>query len=189
MTCDGPFRVLGGLVLLTGIALYGCNSGKPSADLEPSDELKRILGADTIAVLTSANEVETYRIDHESYLPEKRKREGERINGFLVTRKGETQGSAFAAKLRTILLQDSAYNGDRAKCFDPGVAYRFKSGERTVEVAICFMCNNLDVRPNLKNQGEFLEIGGFSKSVRAQLLALTKEAFPDDSEIQAIAEK
>jgi hypothetical protein len=178
------FRAVLGMALIGGFVILGCSSDKPSADLE------RMLGTDTIAVLTNADEVETFRIDSKSFYPDKRDLKGERIDGFLVIRKGKSQGPDFAERMRALLFRGSSYKEGRAICFEPGVAYRFKQGEMSVDVLICFMCDNVDIQPNTKdNYGTEIQLADLTRKARAVLLALTKEAFSDDVEIQAIAEK
>jgi hypothetical protein len=172
-----------GLALVGGLAVIGCSS-------KPSSELERMVGSDVIAIISNSDEVETFRIDPESiWKPEKKALEGMRIDGFLVISNGKTQDSAFAAKLRAILLQDETYKKPSAKCFDPGVAYRFKHGERSADVAICFMCNDMDSQPNRKHNTTGDQLADFTREARAALLALTKEAFPDDAEIQALGDQ
>jgi hypothetical protein len=69
----------------------------------------------------------------------------------------------------------------------PGVAYRVWAGDRALEVLVCFKCD--DLWPHVAGEPGTLEreLLAFD-SVRPELLALTKEAFPDDPQIQALPE-
>ena len=69
---------------------------------------------------------------------------------------------------------------------NPGVAYRIWSGKQCVEVIICFHCNQMII--TAKNaKGEivrrtYTEI----VTMRSRLIALSKDAFPKDAEIQGL---
>lgn len=101
--------------------------------------------------------------------------------------KGRVPGQQFASRLAAILLAEHTYGIAATDCFDPGVAYRLWKGDRSVDVLICFHCNNLDVRPNRKAESAGGQLADFGQStVRTELLKLTKEAFPDDRDIQSL---
>ena len=177
------FRAAGGLALVAAVIIVGCSS-------KSSQELEGMVGTDTITTIRNSEEVETFRIESKSYFPEHRDPEGERINGFLVIRKGQTQRAEFGKRLRAILLRDSSYKESGAKCFEPGVVYRFNHDNKSVDVLICFMCDNVDIQPNSKHQaGIDVQLAGLTKEARNELLKLTKEAFSDDPEIQAIEDR
>ena len=79
--------------------------------------------------------------------------------------------------------------------FEPGVAFRVWSGLKSVDVILCFHCDQLGVvenNPNVpeRNIGGRLNarmnvLGDFNPA-REQLLALTKEAFASDDAVQAV---
>ena len=79
---------------------------------------------------------------------------------------------------------------NRKKCgLAPGVAYRFWRGNEAVEVLVCFQCDVLwphvmgsDASRPSRDYKDF-------DSVRPELLALTREAFPHDAEIRGLPER
>lgn len=55
---------------------------------------------------------------------------------------------AIAKKFADRLLDPDTYgHNDSAMCFHPGHALRFERGADSVDVVICFKCENLDIRP------------------------------------------
>ena len=84
-------------------------------------------------------------------------------------------------KLRALLGQSSSYGGGKRCGMRPGVLVRFHRGSHSVLVKLCFECNVLSIAP----PGEISSIPSFD-AVRAQLVRLVQEAFPDDAEIQGL---
>ncbi len=81
------------------------------------------------------------------------------------------------------------------QCYiEPAVAFRVWKGQQFTDTVICFKCNQLAVLEHNETApkrsiggwltGRFNVAGDFI--ARPQLLALTKEAFPDDSAVQSI---
>src|SRR5262249_50693304 len=132
-----------------------------------------------------ADTVEPFRVDFLSIYEDKPEHEGKpRIGGFVITASGKPLGKEFAQKLSAILLEAATYQEASAKCFEPGVAFRLRADQRSAEVLICFMCNDINVRPNRKGNRDASQLADFGQPVRVRLLKLTKEAFPDDEQIQ-----
>jgi hypothetical protein len=108
------------------------------------------------------------------------------IGGYPILATGKEQGSDFAARLLKILRSDGV-TPNRKKCgLEPGVAYRIWSGDKALEVLVCFKCDVL--WPHVVGEEGTLphhEWKDFDP-VRSELLALTKEAFPEDAEIQGL---
>jgi hypothetical protein len=144
-----------------------------------SEVVAKRLGEKTVGILQGADRVEVFRIN-----PEKEGKEAgkNRIGGYAVTATGKEQDKVFAGKLAGVLLQGRTYSGQSFKCFDPGVAYRIWKGKESVEVAICFACENLRI-------GDAFGSFGGAKGNWAAMVKVAKEAFPDDKEIQGLPEK
>jgi hypothetical protein len=107
------------------------------------------------------------------------------IEGYPILATGKEKDQAFAARLASILLGKNVTQNEKKCGLQPGVAYRLWKDDRAVEVLVCFNCNVLwphVVGEKWKEQ-LWSEWQDFD-TVRADLLALTKEAFPDDKEIQ-----
>jgi len=186
-------RAVVGLSFVLALLTLGCSrkTGSPQSDPpKPVSKMERMVGEETVAILVNAEQVETYRLDSMQILGRQNDKLGRlAIDRFAVTGKGTVQGPEFAKKMVAILLPDSSYSEWSAKCFWPGVAFRFKRGDEHVDVAICFKCDDVDIQPNLQNNKVGFQLADFTSGARRALLALTKEAFPDDAEIQAIAER
>lgn len=168
------------LVLLPWVFLLGCGGGKGRLDWL------------TRGVLAGATKVEAFRIDAKNgpeTSPEDRRRvEGERRIGYwLITAQGRDQGKEFADKLAGILLDDKNYSDTFADCFEPGVAFRVWKGQESVDVVICFHCDNIYCGPPKPVEMENASL--WDSPARARLVRLAKEAFPDDKDIQALEEK
>jgi len=136
------------------------------------------------AILHDANRVEVFRVGEEEDPHAENT-----IGGYPILATGKTQGPDFAARLSKI-LQSSSVTQNRKKCgLQPGVAYRLWSGDRAVEVLVCFKCDVL--WPHVvgeQSANPHHEWQDFDP-VRPELLALTKEAFPEDAKIQSLPER
>lgn len=98
--------------------------------------------------------------------------------------KVSVRDSHFAAHLGAIVLKPKQFS--KLCIFEPAVNFRVWKNQQFVDTTICFHCSELYITqsdPKLRNIP--IEAGDFD-SVRPTLLALTKEAFPDDSSIQSI---
>jgi hypothetical protein len=110
------------------------------------------------------------------------------IGGYPILAVGKEQGPDFAARLGKVLRSWSVAPSSKKCIFEPGVAFRVWSGDRALEVLVCFKCD--DLWPHVVGEpGELHgEVLAFD-AVRADLVALAKEAFPDDPKIQALPAK
>jgi hypothetical protein len=133
------------------------------------------------SILRNADRVEVFRVA--PIRP--RTSTGDTIGGYPTLAVGKEQGSEFAARLSTALRRWGV-TWTSEKCgLLPSVAYRVWAGDQALEVLVCFKCD--DFWPRVVGKVDPLEnkLLAFD-SVRPELLALTKEAFPDDPTIQAI---
>jgi hypothetical protein len=178
------------LLLPACLAVSLCIAAE-DAEKTPSKKAQEFLGDKTIAILQGATRVETFRVDADSSKPG-----ANRVGGYAITATGKEQDKEFTAKLAGVLLDDGAYFGVQAQCFDPGVAFRLWKNKESVEVVICFHCSNLklgarDAKGKVFDETENLKVGGFggADGSYGRLVKLAKEAFPDDKDIQALKEK
>ena len=78
---------------------------------------------------------------------------------------------------------------NRKECgLEPGVAFRIADGKNTVDVLICFKCDVLGYVVGGANEVPTSQYQDFDP-VRAELVALTKEAFPNDADIRELADE
>lgn len=135
-------------------------------------------------ILKGATRVEVFRVSPQQTKDSK----VQAIGGYPILSTGKEQDQAFARRLAEILLGNGVTQNAKKCRLEPGVAYRLWKEKQAVEVLVCFKCDEL--WPHVvgtSNKGSFMEWQDFDP-VRARLLALSKEAFPDDKEIQALPE-
>jgi hypothetical protein len=145
----------------------------------------RKLGDHTISILRGADHVETFRLDDTG--------EGDwmgskEIRQFPPTGRGRTQSRAFANRLSRLVLDPRTYAGpDDSTClFNPGVAYRAWRGRECVEVIVCFHCTEMVITTK-DEQGHPTHAAHTQFAfTRAAFVALAKETFPSDKEIQSL---
>jgi hypothetical protein len=167
-----------------------------------SAQISKSLPEGTKNVLRGASKVQVFRLKAEEInQPVKRLPTEENIDGHLVTGRGAEQGKAFAGRLARTLLDEKLYSQGFSDCFEPGVVFRVWSGDKTVDVMICFKCNNLYCGPPVKQPPwpqENISFAGdwpagartlIESKMRGLLVGLAKEAFPADKEIQSLKAK
>ena len=93
-------------------------------------------------------------------------------------------------RLQQVLLDESSYAWRNDLLCSPtyGVLFTARSKtDQSVQIAICFRCGQIGVFNGADGNGKRMnrkdELGGFG---RATLLALTKQLFPDDAELQGL---
>jgi hypothetical protein len=152
---------------------------------EPPEKVKERLGEKATAILAKATKVEAFRIES----GRTDKAGDDYIAGYPITAKGKKLDEAFARKMTKALFDEKTYEGLSARCFQPGVAFRVWSGKEAVEVIICFRCTNFEALLMGENkEGDEVEQYGFGPGLEP-FLALAREAFPDDGEIQGLKSK
>lgn len=133
------------------------------------------------SILRRGDRVEVFRVS-----PKRAEEPGSKtIGGYPIISVGNEQGPDFAARLGTVLRSWGVANSSKKCAFEPGVAFRVWRGDRALEVLVCFKCD--DLWPHVVGESgtlseEWLEFD----AVRPDLVALAKEAFPDDPAIQAL---
>ena len=138
-----------------------------------AQEPGREIGARGTAVLRSADRVETFRLDDGGY--------GDNV-------KQGTSGDVIAAKLSRAVLDPRTFIGpnDNTCEINPGVAFRAWRGQECVEVILCFHCQQMLVTTRNAQGKETHSAYTELALTREKFLALAKEAFPVDKEIQSL---
>ena len=170
-------------------ACLGCDRSAPPKLHLPSyqvgqPKLRDIMSKAGTAILNGATRVEVFRV-----APEKAQKPAKgAIEGYPILAKGKDQDKAFAAKLRAILLGDGVTQNAKKCGLQPGVAFRLWSGDKAVDLLVCFNCDVLWPHVMGDNaDAPWHEWQDFD-AVRADLAALARQALPDDQEIQKLAE-
>jgi hypothetical protein len=68
----------------------------------------------------------------------------------------------------------------------PGVGFRLWSADRSVDLLLCFNCDQIEIGPIPGRRGWSSRGHGDIDAARAAFVALAKEALPDVPEIAAI---
>ena len=150
-----------------------------------------VLDAKTEAILNNADRVETFLLQGSD---EDEDASGKLAAAYasphyledrLVVSTGPTQGRAFAGLLRAALVQGTS-EPDIAQCFMPGVGFRVWKGQAHTDISVCFTCQGIeivtkDAKQTVLHQS-LTELG----ASRPALLALSKQAFPQDKQLAAV---
>ena len=137
-----------------------------------------------LATLKAATRVETFRVDPGYGLGTNKTQ----IGGYGISSTGKEQGKEFASKLSAILLKPETYFFEKAKrcMFQPGVAYRLWKDQDAVEVVVCFSCDEIEVFVK-DGAGKITHYSGEDfDNARAGMVALARQAFPNDKEVQSL---
>jgi hypothetical protein len=94
-------------------------------------------------------------------------------------------------KIKNLMRSPSSYRWDvGSSCIpDYGVLLIFRSGQRTVRVAICFKCELLAVFEGEDDNGKVVSEDRIFSPMRPQLVTIAKSLFPNDKKIQGLKEK
>lgn len=137
--------------------------------------------ANVAAIFNGATKVEGFRL----FANGEEKPVG-KTTDFSYFSKSALQDRRFAARLGAIVLNPKTYPwpGQSTKqCeFDPAVAFRIWKNKKFVDTTICFHCSQLIVAESNSE----MQLGGDFDVERSSLLALTKEAFANDSNVQSL---
>ncbi len=161
------------------------------------DRTPLVLDAKTQAILSGADRVETFRLAGGGDEEELTGAEQAALHGphpqyfenYSVMDVGQPQGKPFAASLQKALSQVSGAV-DGAQCFDPGVGFRVWKAKAHVDVCVCFYCSGIQITtpytsPESIRQNPYHQPTMLGES-RPALLALSKEAFPQDARLAAL---
>jgi len=142
-------------------------------------------GTEGLATVSGATKAEAFRVgEYSKDRKEGKKKDGkESVGGYLVKGKAHKVDKDQLAKFTKVFKNPETYRFDVAKAciFGPGVIVRFTKGDSRVEVLLCFSCKELAIYVDGKETG-FEDFDG----AKTELVALVKEIFPDDKEIQSL---
>jgi hypothetical protein len=166
-------------VFALALAASACSSSEPTARVSAL-----LGGAESVSVLrdgTAAVRREAFRLDGAG------RRDGAsdgfRIHGWPVLAGPADVDPATAASLAGVLLADGTYEWDMSKAceFMPGLAIRQTRGTHTVDVLVCFSCDEVGFWTNGARSGvEDMD------SRRADLVAIARKLFPGDAKFRAL---
>lgn len=149
----------------------------------------RQIGSRGVTIFDGADRVETFRLDDGGYGDHmKEGTSGDEIADYPITFQGRTLGPAFAADLSRAVQDPRTFMGPNdVSCeINPGIAFRVWRGRECVEVIICFHCQQMLVTTEDAKGRVLYSAYTEITFTRAKFLALAKEAFPMDKEIQSL---
>ncbi len=133
------------------------------------------------SILRKGTRIEVFRVSPK-YSPE---RTDGTVGGYPILSTGTPSGPEFATRLATALRSWGVSKGSNKGSFEPAVAFRVWDGDRALDVLLCFDTDELWAHvvgdPSASND-DLLDFA----PVRAELVALVKEAFPDNAKIQGL---
>lgn len=184
-------------VMMTVPALVTCfclsADAKDPTKKAVAPEVVKLLGKDAIAVLQTAEQAWTYRLDPRDYKnPAPLGESVARLNGYRILSNGEKLGKkAIVGKLHPAVLEKKRYLFDVGKLclFQPGVGLVMRAKEKTVTILLCFSCDQIQVVTR-DEKGRVVKQGKEDNDpARPLLLDLAKKAFPKDRVIQNLKAK
>ena len=154
-----------------------------AASAAPSPRVERFVGPRAAAVLARANRLEVFRVQN--------KRAGDRdesLGGYVVAGAGGEQGEASARRLADLLLDEKSYRFDQITVggFTPLIGFRLWDGERSVEVLVSFATDEAVVLSRNPGDGSVRSAQADVAPAREVLVALVKQALPDDAAAKAL---
>jgi len=163
----------------------GCRTDTSShARIKASERTQGLFGGnDNVAAILESTNVNVYRValdvDEEDV-----RQFGETIDEYQIKGKGVRLTADQIRSLNQLLFDDESYGWDNGKfCdFNPGVRIQFDSMQPALQIWLCFECNQLVVI-----RGETYEGMDFDP-MRPQLLAIVKQLFPADTDVQNLPE-
>jgi hypothetical protein len=140
--------------------------------------------ADHIRGAVPGTSVTAYRIDGMARI--EGRTGGKSLHGYPILAGPVQVDATSQAELADVLLSDDTYLWDISKAceFLPGVLFRYESGgsaEATVDVLICFSCDELEVYVGSKQTGH----EDFDPR-RKDLVRIAQRLFPADKAIQKL---
>lgn len=152
-----------------------------------------VLDAATQGILAHADWVETFRLDdlQDRDEPVTKDQVGidtlfpTLIQNHRVILTGPPQDRKFAIALsKALVLADSG--AAMTQCFEPGVAFRVWQGQTHTDVCVCFVCSGVDITTEDAQFKVLHHTHSGLRYSRPALLALSRQAFPDDKQLMAM---
>jgi hypothetical protein len=171
-------------ISLAFLLVAGCSTPGPG---EHDNRLEALYGSadayDLVAGNRASGSVTAYKIDGRQGATGDRG-SGE-IAGYGIVGEVVDVSDDAAAALAAVLGDDATYDWDHQKgCkFQPGVAFRWEKRRTTVDVLLCFSCDELEIFLD----GEAVGYEDFDAG-RARLVRIVKDLFPHDAEAKTLEE-
>ncbi len=159
----------------------------PAPVTEPTPKMREALGPTVLGGLVNATKVQAFRVtDAGGLRPDPAKAIA---SDFVRGAAGLELDAPALEALRSVLYDEHSYRlgQDVAGCrFVPHLSFQFRAGLDTLEALVSFSCNQVLFVLG-KPGGRWVPQGTFDvKPARKQLLALARQALPQDRDIQQL---
>lgn len=178
--------------VLSAAMLTVGRSADPVAVPEPSEKLKKALGADAVKIIQSAEKVEVFRVgDADFKETDASKLIARRVPKGDGKKDGKALPKELIARLKTALLDEANYYNQSSLGTGVGVGYRLIAADGAVfEFSCCIGKGNslftaLDAKGRVVQQGG----GGFREEPNKILRLIAIDALPDDADVQKMKPK
>ncbi len=176
-----------GAVCAGGLAL---RSGRSHAAHAPEHPLK--LDAATEAIFAHADRVEALRLMdfHENW--KRPQADYDNLDKFgqayhyTLLRPARPVNLSFGPRLRDALRLTPDESHAFYQCFEPGVGFRAWRGKTHTDVFVCFYCEGVEIVTTDERKKQLGYFHPDMGAARKSLLALSREAFPDDKLLQEL---
>jgi len=154
----------------------------------PTEKVRAFLGGErVVGILSGATRVECFRV-----FPEKPNEPmGKECGGYPVISTAKDQTRDFAADIAAVLLDEKTYDFEKAKkaVYQPAVGFRLWRDKDWADVTVSFASDEIEISSKLPTDREITTAHEDCDTARAALIKLAKIAFPEDKEVQDLAEK
>ena len=167
-------HVIQSIIILCLLALSSCQKSHWK-----NDAMKKAISTTSFA--NADMTCQAYRVD-DSYPGEGKKQEGDSLHGYPIISDAVTLTLESRKELSSIMEDSDTYfrHSTPPDClFRPGIAFRFNDKKTTVDLLVCFTCNELRYYLDGKVVGQ-----SFFKP--QELRSLVKKLFPTDRQIQSL---
>jgi hypothetical protein len=175
------------LALLIAAVVTTPATAAPAAPSAPaSPRVLQFLGSRAAGILAQSGRVEVFR------LRTKRAGEGEKsVGGYAIAATGAARDESSARRLADLLLDEKSYRFDHKTVggFTPLVGLRLWNGDRSVDVLLSFATDEVVVFSRNPDDGSVRSAQADVLPARATLVALVKQALPDDKDVQALVDR
>jgi hypothetical protein len=135
----------------------------PAAGEQDEEAKKSLAEAQNLLKGMEQAEVTHFRLDPASG----GKAKGDALRGWMILQRKALKEAKDVAEVRAILSDPKTYAEMGAKCFEPGMGFRFKGVDKSFDLVICLKCSWIYVYVGDEHKGSW----ALSKEGVARLLA------------------
>ena len=108
------------------------------------------------------------------------------VHSYTLMRPARIVNANFAPRLREALRLTPDKPNPFHQCFEPGMGFRVWRGKTHTEMFVCFHCEGVEIVTTDERKKEIANFRTDVGAARKSLLALSREAFPEDKVLQEL---